>query len=314
MLSRQYQLDYPHDDPEEFKKCVMLLTPAPSLSDFLKVFAAITDILRTKEAIERVAYEYCQDLQRQHVLYFECRYNPMSPHMSPEEYIEGATAGLMRGERDFGVKSRQILDFMRDSPENVARIVELAVKYKPRGVIGVDMAGDELLPLDPRHVRGFRDAKARGLHVTIHAGESGPAANVRQAIEELGAERIGHGYHVLDDEAIYRLAREKRIHFEGCPTSSIFTNSQALESHAIKRWALDGTSFSLSTDDPGVMENSMQEEYVIASQKMNLTKTQIVQSVLNAVKAAFLPDDEKTALLERVKEDIAEWEQNTHPN
>ena len=70
----------------------------------------------TKEAIERVAYEYCQDLQRQHVLYFECRYNPMSPHMSPEEYIEGATAGLMRGERDFGVKSRQILDFMRDSP------------------------------------------------------------------------------------------------------------------------------------------------------------------------------------------------------
>ncbi len=93
-------------------------------------------------------------------------------------------------------------------------VVKLAQDFKSRGVVGVDIAGDELKPLDPRHVEGFKKAKELGFNITIHAGESGPAANVKTAIEELGATRIGHGYHVIDDESIYQLAREKGIHFE----------------------------------------------------------------------------------------------------
>ena len=92
--------------------------------------------------------------------------------------------------------------------------LELARQFKSRGVVGVDIAGNELLPLDPRHIKGFKKAKELGFHITVHAGESGPAANVKTAIEQLGAERIGHGYHVVDDEAIYQLAKEKGIHFE----------------------------------------------------------------------------------------------------
>lgn len=81
-------------------------------------------------------------------------------------------------------------------------------------MVGIDIAGDELRPLDQRHIDGFRAARELGLHVTAHAGESGPASNVKQAIELFGAKRIGHGYHVLDDEEIYQLAREKGVHFE----------------------------------------------------------------------------------------------------
>ena len=92
--------------------------------------------------------------------------------------------------------------------------VKLAEEFKSRGIVGVDIAGDELMPLDPRHIEGFKKAKDLGLNITVHAGESGPAANVKTAIEELGATRIGHGYHVIDDESIYQLAREKGIHFE----------------------------------------------------------------------------------------------------
>lgn len=95
-----------------------------------------------------------------------------------------------------------------------ADIVTLAGRYKSRGVVGVDIAGNELLPLDPRHIEGFRAARALGLHATAHAGESGPAENVKQAIEVLKVERIGHGYHVVDDEAIYQLAKKSQVHFE----------------------------------------------------------------------------------------------------
>lgn len=92
--------------------------------------------------------------------------------------------------------------------------LKLAQEFRSRGVVGVDIAGDELLPLDPRHVDGFKKAKELGFNVTVHAGESGPASNVKTAIEELGATRIGHGYHVIDDESIYQLAKEKGVHFE----------------------------------------------------------------------------------------------------
>ena len=93
-------------------------------------------------------------------------------------------------------------------------IVKLAEQYMSHGVVGVDIAGNELLPLDPRHVSGFEKAKALGLHVTVHAAESGPASNVTEAVEKMGAERIGHGYHVLDDPTIYQFAKEKGLHFE----------------------------------------------------------------------------------------------------
>lgn len=98
--------------------------------------------------------------------------------------------------------------------ERVMDIVRLAEKYKDQGVVGVDIAGDELRPLDQCHVAGFKRAKELGLHVTVHAAESGPASNVKEAVEKMGAERIGHGYHVLDDEAIYKFAKDKGLHFE----------------------------------------------------------------------------------------------------
>ena len=93
-------------------------------------------------------------------------------------------------------------------------VVDLAKQFMSQGVVGVDIAGDELLPLDPRHIAGFQAARELGLHVTVHAAESGPASNVQQAVEVLGAERIGHGYHVLDDPAVYQLAKDKKLHFE----------------------------------------------------------------------------------------------------
>ena len=177
-------------------------------------------------------------------------------------------------------------------------MVRLCDKYKGRGVVGVDIAGDELLPLDPRHVEGFRRAKELGMHVTVHAAESGPASNVREAVEKLGAERIGHGYHVLDDKSVYEFAKEKGVHFEvrvhmymhvyyqsiifhvqACPTSSVYTNSSTLEEHAIQVFAEDGVSFSLNTDDPGVINCSLTGEYDVAEEKIGLSQHQIMRSV-----------------------------------
>jgi len=192
----------------------------------------------TKDALERIAYEFCEDSAKHNVVYAEYRLNPITgvPNTpAPDDYVQGVLSGLERGQKDFGIKVRVILCFMREAPESCMEIVRLAEKYRSRGVVGVDMAGDELLALDKRHVEGFKAARELGLHVTVHAAESGPAVNVQQAIEELGAERIGHGYHVIDDMGHYELAKQKGVHFEVCPSSSICTNSTTIDKHAVKR-------------------------------------------------------------------------------
>ena len=180
----------------------------------------------------------------------------------------------------------------------VEGVLELCAKYKESWVVGVDMAGDETLALKPHIVEGFRRAKQLGLHVTVHAGEAGPARNVQQAVQEMGAERIGHGYHVLEDPQVYQFARDRGVHFEvktlrahththstfspplqTCPMSSVFTSSDQFENHAIQAFCKDGVSFSLNTDDPGIIGSTLVEEYQVAETKIGLTQHQIMRSV-----------------------------------
>lgn len=111
--------------------------------------------------------------------------------------------------------------------DDVMNVVKLAERYKGQ-VVGVDMSGDELKPLHQNHLAGFQRARELGLHVTVHAAESGPAENVREAIEKLGAERIGHGYHVLDDLKVYELAKARGVHFEVSELSLDVTLCQSL--------------------------------------------------------------------------------------
>lgn len=101
--------------------------------------------------------------------------------------------------------------------ENTGPVMELAkyyMKKKCKWLVGVDIAGDELHPMAPEHVKGFQEARALGLKVTAHAAESGPAENVREAVDVLGAQRIGHGYRVIENDQIYSYAKEKKLHFE----------------------------------------------------------------------------------------------------
>lgn len=190
---------------------------------------------RTPDALERIGYEFCEDSAKQNVVYAEYRFNPypdVPGACEAGEYCEAVFAGLARGQADFNIKVRCLLCFKRENPgmvsptagllnvklvgllERVEEIMDLAERYKDRGVVGVDIAGNELLPLDERHVAGFQRAKRLGLRVTVHAAESGPASNVKEAVEKMGAERIGHGYHVLDNKEIYEFAKQKRLHFE----------------------------------------------------------------------------------------------------
>lgn len=153
------------------------------------------------------------------------------------------------------------------------------------GVVAIDVAGcaggaDERY--EQSVVDAFVAAHQLGIHRTVHAGESSGAKTVCRAVNDMFAERIGHGYHLLDDPQAYeQLAVKGRLHLEACPLSSVMTSAVPLDwpKHPIVKWAVDEVNFSLSTDDPTCFDNSMASELQLVHGRIGLTPAQIWKCV-----------------------------------
>ena len=249
--------------------------------------------------MERAAYELAEDKAKEGVIYFEARYSPHllsntltsnplyapeGPYkakgdVSPSDVVAAISKGLARGQKDFGVKARQILCTLRGCQEYSESILQLAVDHASNGVVGIDMAGSvssAAESIDPADQLLFKKAAELGIHRTVHAGESGSAGDVLAAIEVLGAERIGHGYHAVDDPAVWKLVLEKQIHLEACPISSLKTGSVAdWASHPLKKYVTDKASFSISTDDPLIFGNDTNLELEMLQKHLGFEHLQL---------------------------------------
>uniref|UniRef100_A0A915PQ59 Adenosine deaminase n=1 Tax=Setaria digitata TaxID=48799 RepID=A0A915PQ59_9BILA len=298
---------------DEVRDLVVTYEPS-NLSKMLEPFDLFLPLLAgDKDAIERIAYELCEDEARNGVVYFEARYSPhllcntvkntaanskyglyiKKGQLEPQGVIEAVSRGFIRGEKEFGVRARSILCCIHGFHDWNDEVLELATKLSNKGVVGIDIAGcslgaDEQYPPSVKDL--FQEAARRGIHRTVHAGESGDAKEVVNAIEQMRAERIGHGYRLLRDESAYKkYAIEKRTHFEACIRSSVMTGSVP--------FATDGINFSLSTDDPTCFDNSLLSEYQLAYQEIGLTKTQLWQCNLNAARSCFAEEPLKSEII-----------------
>ena len=171
--------------------------------------------------------EFCEDQAANGVAYTEARFSPhlmASEEVGAEEMLRAVLEGFREGEEKFGTKVRVIVCLIRGMSHFARDTLRLAEKYRGEGVVGIDIAGDEAscagdseLKLDPLEVSVFKEAHRLGVHRTVHAGEAGPPGAVAQALDEMHAERIGHGYQVLQDAALYKRCLRDRVHFECCP-------------------------------------------------------------------------------------------------
>ena len=192
-----------------------------------------------------------QDAAFNGLLYVEGRFCPhllmdeKNPEVTADDIVEAVIRGFKSGEAQYGLTARVLLCCIRGLDQFSEDVLRLCVKYREQGVVGIDIAGDEegLDPaqenmFDPTTIRVFNEARDLGIHRTVHAGEVGPAKCVEQALDVLHAQRIGHGYRVLEDEELYARCLRDRVHFETCPTSSLLTGAQPLSFfyHAVCRW------------------------------------------------------------------------------
>jgi len=291
------------------------LSQPGNLTEFLAGFQYTSPaIAGDLAAIERISVEFCEDAAFNGLLYVESRF---APHLivgdgavqaTPDSVVEAVLRGFQTGKEKTGVTAKVILCCIRGLEQFHEDVLRLCDKYRYQGVVGIDLAGDEegLDPSSPDMFPAiteevFNRAKELGINRTVHAGEVGPAKCVEQALSRLHAMRIGHGYRVLEDPALYQQCLQDQVHFEVCPTSSILTGAQPLSIfyHAVAKFADDKANFSINTDDSMVTGTWTEQEYKLV-QSWGLTEAQLVRCNVAALNNAFLPAEEKQELLDKL--------------
>jgi adenosine deaminase len=149
----------------------------------------------------------------------------------------------------------------------------------------------------------FQWAKGQGLHITIHAAEAGRAANVREAIQLLGADRIGHGVRAGEDASVVDELIKTQVALEMCPTSNLHTGVITnLARHPLSTYQQMGIRVTINTDDPSISNTTLTDEYLVAARGMEISLPAIQHMVLTAAQAAFVPAVEREALVERFRQ------------
>lgn len=301
-LARRHHLPLPADSVEELAPHVRLSEPTADLMGFLRRLDLLRSVLADYDAVRRVVRENLEDAAAEGIDYIELRFSPYfmaEPHgLDPRAVAEAACDALEEAADIVPIAAQLIAIVSRTyGPERGWIEVEAAIACRERGIVALDLAGDEASFPGSLFVEHFRRAADAGLRLVAHAGEAAGADSVRQAVLELGAERIGHGIRAIDDPATVELLVERRIPLEICPTSNLHTSTVAsYRDHPLAALHAAGVRVTLSTDDPAISGIDLAHEYRVARDEIGLDEKDLARIQDNALAAAFLSDEERRSL------------------
>ncbi len=281
-----------------------------TFNNFLEKFKTLRMFYRSPEVIHRLTREAVEDAARDNVRYLELRFTPVALSHAEGFPIHDVMDWVITSANDaaqqYNIMVRVIASVNRhESPELAEQVAWLAAGLKDRGLVGLDLAGNEAEFECAPFMGILREAGQSGLRLTIHAGEWGPPSNVRQAIEELQAERIGHGVRVMEDESVVALAKERGTVFEVCLTSNYQSGVvPELSVHPFPRMLASGLNATLNTDDPSVSRITLSREYQLAAEGLKIPMDVLKQRVLASAQAAFLLDGERDKMIASLKEEL----------
>ena len=315
-IAQKENIKIPSTNLDIFKTYVQVPMDCRSLKEYLSRFDITLKVMQRQEYLYRITDELLEDMQKQNVKYIEIRFAPffhLNETMNFEEAVEAVLRAMEEGKKKYGVLSNLLLICMRHHPvEKSLQIVERGRAYIGKGVVGIDLAGNEHDFPPEIHSIAFRLAREYGLHRTVHAGETGIPQNIITAVEELYAERIGHGVHAFMDEHIIKYVQNNRIPLELCISSNVQTKAvNSYEEHPIKNYLEQGIIVTANTDNTTVSNTTLAQEYEILIEKQGFSIKDIQKIILNAVEVCFLLDEEKQRLkqvyIEEFKKVIAEY-------
>lgn len=317
-LAQGYE-NLPETEPDKLGIWFREAADSGSLERYLETFAHTCAVMQTREALFRVAAECAVDLAEDGVVYAEVRYAPeqhLEAGLTLEEVVEAVNEGFREGERlaragGHRIRVGALLTAMRHAARAL-EIAELANRYRDSGVVGFDIAGAEAGYPPTRHLDAFEYLKRENNHFTIHAGEAFGLPSIWQALQWCGADRLGHGVRIIDDIEVAddgsvklgRLAayvRDKRIPLEMCPTSNLQTGAaESIAEHPIGLLRRLHFRTTVNTDNRLMSGTSMSREFELLIEAFDYTLDDMAWFTVNAMKSAFIPFDERLAMINDV--------------
>ncbi|MET9038624.1 adenosine deaminase [Streptomyces mirabilis] len=304
----------PTTDPDALAAWYYEAANSGDLVRYIATFEHTLAVMQTREGLLRTAEEYVLDLAGDGVVYGEVRYAPelmVNGGLTLPEVVETVQEGLAAGMAKAAaagtpVRVGTLLCGMRMF-DRTREIADLAVAFRDAGVVGFDIAGaeDGFPPSD--HLAAFEHLRGESVPFTIHAGEAHGLPSIHQALQVCGAQRIGHGVRITEDIVdgkLGRLAgwvRDRRIALEMCPTSNLQTGAAtSIAEHPITALRDLGFRVTLNTDNRLVSGTTMTREMALLVEEAGWTVEDLRTVTVNAVKSAFIPFDERRALIEDV--------------
>jgi adenosine deaminase len=303
-------LDLPHDKSSLAKMVQISSEDSWTSSNFLSKFKPLRDIYRSPEIIQRVVREAIHDASSDGICYLELQFTPVALSQARsfdyKDVMDWVTEAAADASHETSLGLGLIPSINRHESTSMAEFVaQLAVDRQDKGIVGLGLAGNEA-EFSAQPFEGiFKGAKEAGLKLTIHAGEWSGADTVRHALEEMDADRIGHGIRILEDQNTVSIARERRVIFEVCLSSNLHSGVvQRMQDHPLQTMIQAGLQVTLNTDDPGVSNIRLSDEYRIAIEELGLSITSLKALLFVAVQGAFLPAQEKRELESKLKEEV----------
>lgn len=292
---------------EVIDKMVVTSNNNKDLTQYLTKFDLPLKIMQTKDNLKRVAYELAEDLKKDEVIYAEVRFAPqlhINNGLSFEEVVDSVLEGIKLVD---GIEINLLLCMMRGASYDYnLKTIDTAEKYLGKGVVGLDLAGDENQYKTKDYKQLFVIAKEKKIPFTIHAGEADGVLSVKDAIG-FGAKRIGHGIKIADDDKMLDFVKEKDVFLEVCPTSNVDTKAvSSYENHPIKKLYEKGVKVTINTDDRTVSNISLTNEYKKLKECFAFSDKDFLNMNINAIQAAFITGEEKKKYITMLKEDYYE--------
>ncbi|MBY7787332.1 adenosine deaminase [Vibrio fluvialis] len=306
-LAQRNQIAIPFSSPDEVRAAYQF----SNLQSFLDIYYQGANVLIHEQDFFDLTWAYLLRCQQDNVMHTEIFFDPQTHTargIAFETVINGITQALEKGQQEMGISSQLIMCFLRHLSEADAMLtLQQALPYKDK-IVGVGLDSSEQGHPPEKFQQVFRQAREAGFIAVAHAGEEGPALNIRNAIDLLGVQRVDHGVRCVEDAALVQELQETRMPLTVCPLSNlklkVFTE---MEQHNIVELLRQGLCVTINSDDPAYFGGYMTDNFMAVAKAHPMSHQELAQFTLNAIEASFISDAEKARMNANVYEVLARF-------
>jgi aminodeoxyfutalosine deaminase len=279
---------------------------------FIEVYLSVVELIRTPEDVRLLTFEVARDMARQSIRYAELTVTPFSSTrrgIDENAFMAAIEDARKAAEAELGVVLRWCFDIPGEAGlEAAEETARLAVDLRPDGLVSFGLGGPEIGVPRPQFKPYFYRAIAAGLHSVPHAGETTGPQTIWDALNDLRAERIGHGTSATQDPKLLAHLAEHRIPLEVCPTSNLATRAvRDLDEHPVKEMVAAGVLVTINSDDPPMFGSDLNNEYAVAARLLQLDERGLADLAKNAVEASFLDPAGKARIVAEIDAYTGAW-------